>query len=152
MIGKAVYSLLNVSAVTDLTNDISPNQASRNATMPYIVFNEDGTPEHYKDAYGIVYYQLQIDIYAEQTNEGGGGKAACLDISEQVEIILSRYKGTVEGVVIENTVLQNKESLFDPIAEAERVMLTYRVRVKESAPILADGVGYWVIGTTFIVQ
>ena len=151
MIGKAVYSLLNVSAVTNLANDISPNQASRNAVMPYIVFNEQGTPENYKDDYDIVYYNLQIDVYAEQTNAGGGGKAACIAISDEIQTILHRYKGTVENVVIENCVLQDKESLYDPVSEAERIMLTYRVRVKESAPAPNEGIGFMVIGSTFIV-
>ena len=66
MISKAIYSILNVSAITDLVNDISPVIARPNVQFPYIVFNEKGNPEDSKDGYDIINHSVQIDIYTEK--------------------------------------------------------------------------------------
>ena len=144
VIGKAIYSLLNVTSITDLVNDISPMIANRDSSMPYIVFNEEGSPENFKNSYKIVNYDLQVDIYAEKGKDQGGGKFKTIEIYEQVEEVLNRYSGTVEGIEIDTIILTRKQSLIDEQSQAARIILEYNVRVKESPSVAPQEVIHWI--------
>ena len=151
MIGAAIYELLNVTAVTNLVNDISPMIARNGIVSPFIVFNEDGTPENFKGGYGIVNYELMIDVYAKKGRDNAGGKAYLLECYNVIEPILNRYKGTVASVVIDSIYQVSKDVRYDQMSEAARLTIEYKVRVVETVPSFNTGIGTFKVGTTFIV-
>lgn len=135
IIGNAIYSLLSDTSISDLVNDISPDQASRTASMPYIVFSENGIPEDFKNDWSVINHFVTIDIYAAQTNAGGGGREVVSDIANAVEDKLNRYSGIVDGVQIDTITLNSIDFLYDPISEANRCIMSYKVRSRKPKDI-----------------
>ena len=132
MISQAVYELLNVVSITSLaTGGVYPVLAPQGASFPFIVWNEKGTPENFKDGSDITYYDVQIDVYASKGKDGAGGFLLVEQIGDAVISELDRYKGTIGGSVIQQTVLESTEILYDPISEAARQILEFRFRILE---------------------
>tara|TARA_R110000772_G_scaffold67579_2_gene150035 strand:+ start:10445 stop:10897 length:453 start_codon:yes stop_codon:yes gene_type:complete len=149
VIGKALYTLLNVQSITDLTTDISPSVATPEAVFPYIVFNESGSPENDKDGYRVYNHNVQIDIYASRDRDGNGGIEQANTISELIEGIFYMYRGIVAEVDIRGCVLTEKQVIYDSMSQANRIILEFDIReYKAPAP---TGIGYMAIGSTFIV-
>lgn len=148
MIGPAIYELLNVASVTDLVNGVYNSLAPENVTFPYVVFNEQSTPENYKDDYAVVHHDVQIDVYCSKGKDGNGGFSEADTIATNIKTILHRYKGTVSGKVIAQTLFDNEDVVFDPISQAARVILTFRFREDVDN---RSGVGYFIIENTFVV-
>ena len=151
MIGAAIYELLNVTSVTNLVNDISPMIARSGIDAPYIVFNESGIPENFKNGYSVVNYDLRIDAYAKKGRDNSGGKAELVQIYNAVEAILNRYTGIVAGVRIGQIYQQSQEIRYDEMSEAARLTIEYKVRVNTDAIPSNSGIGFMAIQSTFIV-
>tara|TARA_R110000868_G_scaffold389359_1_gene658554 strand:+ start:22 stop:474 length:453 start_codon:yes stop_codon:yes gene_type:complete len=143
MIGAAIYELLNVASVTNLVNDISPMIARSGIDAPYIVFNESGIPENFKNGYSVVNYDLRIDAYAKKGRDNSGGKANLVNIYNAVEAILNRYTGIVAGVRIGQIYQQSQEIRYDEMSESARLTIEYKVRVN------TDAIPVAVFGDTF---
>lgn len=141
MIGAAIYELLNVTAITNLVNDISPMVASNGKVAPYIVFNERGKPEDFKGGYSVVNYDLSIDVYAKKGRDNSGGKAYLFQLYNLIEPIMNRYTGIVAGININSIYQVDQYYRYDEMSEAARLTIEYKVRVNTS-PI-------GVFGTTF---
>ena len=143
MIGAAIYELLNVASVTSLVNDISPMIARSGIQPPYIVFNESGIPENFKNNYSVVNYDLRIDAYAKKGRDNSGGKADLVAIYTAIETILNRYTGIVAGVRIGQIYQQSQEIRYDEMSESARLTIEYKVRVN------TDPIAVAVFGNTF---
>jgi hypothetical protein len=141
VIGKALYTLLNVQSITDLTTDISPSVATPEAVFPYIVFNESGSPENDKDGYRVYNHNVQIDIYASKDRDGNGGIEQANAISELIEDIFYMYRGVVADVDIRGCVLTEKQVLYDSISQANRIILEFDIREYKAPAVTAI---YWI--------
>lgn len=141
MISGAIYKLLNVSPITEAVENISlvVGEQGLNTKYPAIVINETSVPENYKDNYKVINHTVQIDVYCEKTKDGNGGFLQAFEIAEMVENKLNRFSGTV---IVSDTIanyidtiyLEDSENLYDPLSQAARVIMTYRVREASSSP------------------
>lgn len=146
MISQAIYELLSGIGVTAY-----PVIAPQDASYPFIIINEDAEPEDSKDGYDISYYDLQIDVYTEKGKKLSNGVYLSKTISDSIKSVLNRYSGTIGGVNIDTILFADENTFFDSISYATRSLMQYQVRVKHTESI-TTGIGYWQIGTTFIVQ
>ena len=96
--------------------------------FPRIVITERSTPENYKDGYSIINHDVEINIYASKAKDGNGGFLQASNISDAIETILYRYKGTIGGKRIDQTLLSNQEILFDNSSQCARVIMEYSIR------------------------
>lgn len=128
MISGAIASLLNVTAITNLVNDVSPILSPQGVNLPCIVINESASPELYKKGFSVLHHELQIDIYCDKGKDSNGGFLQAETISTQVKNILIYYSGTVAGHTIETITLQNETPLMDNISQEARMILEFKVR------------------------
>jgi hypothetical protein len=128
MIGGAVYQLLNVNDLTSLVAQLNYGIAAQENVFPRVVITESGTPENFKDGYSIVNHDVEINIFASKSKDGNGGFLQANNISTVIENILYRYKGTIGGKRIDQTLLSNKEVLFDNMSQCARVIMEYAIR------------------------
>ena len=110
MIGDAVYALLNVTAITDLVAQLSYGISAQKDLFPRVVITESGTPENFKDGYTITNLDVEINIFASKGKDGNAGFLEASNIADEIETILYRYKGIVNGKVIQQTLLSNTEN------------------------------------------
>lgn len=128
MIGGAIYTILNVPAVTDLVAQLNYGIAAQEDLFPRVVITEQSTPENFKDGFTIINHDVEINIYASKTRDGNGGFLQASNISEAIETLLHRFKGVVSGKRIDQTLLSNAEILFDTSSQCARVIMEYSVR------------------------
>lgn len=128
MIGDAVYILLNVSSVTDLVSQLNYGIAAQKDLFPRVIITESGTPENFKDGYSIINHDVEINIYASKGKDGNAGFLEASNIADAIEAILYRYKGTVNGKDIRQTLLSNTEILFDNQSQCARIIMEYSIR------------------------
>ena len=128
MIGDAVYSLLNVSSVTNLVAQLNYGIAAQKDLFPRVIITESGTPENFKDGYSIINHDVEINIYASKGKDGNAGFLEASNIADEIEAILYRYKGTVNGKDIRQTLLSNTEILFDNQSQCARIIMEYSIR------------------------
>jgi hypothetical protein len=128
VIAPAIYSLLNVSSVTDLVTGIYFTTAPQLKAFPYITFDESGTTENFKDGCSIINHRLQVDIYCSKGKDGNGGFSEASTIADAVQTVLDRQKGTFASINIDQIYLEWQQALYDPMSEAARVILEYNVR------------------------
>ena len=128
MISGAIASLLNVTAITTLVNDVSPILAPQDVTMPYIVINESASPELYKKGFSVLHHELQLDIYCSKGKDANGGFLQAETIATAVKTILLYYAGTVASHTIETIILQNETPILDNISQEARIILELKVR------------------------
>jgi len=128
MIGDAIYSLINVPAVTSLVAQINYGISAQQDLFPRVIITESGTPENYKDGYSIINHDVEINIYASKGKDGNGGFLEASNISDAIETILYRYKGIVNGKEVKQTLLTNTEILFDNTSQCARVIMEYSIR------------------------
>jgi len=128
MIGGAIYQLLNVPDVTNLVEQLNFGLAPQENLFPRIVITERSTPENYKDGYSIINHDVEINIYASKAKDGNGGFLQASNIADMVAFKLYRYKGTIGGKRIDQTLLSNQEILFDNSSQCARVIMEYSVR------------------------
>ena len=128
MIGDAVYALLNVTAITDLVAQLSYGISAQKDLFPRVVITESGTPENFKDGYTITNHDVEINIFASKGKDGNAGFLEASNIADEIETILYRYKGIVNGKVIQQTLLSNTEILFDNTSQCARVIMEYGIR------------------------
>ena len=128
MIGDAVYTLLNVSSVTDLVSQLNYGIAAQKDLFPRVIITKSGTPENFKDGYSIINHDVEINIYASKGKDGNAGFLEASNIADAIEAILYRYKGTVNGKNIRQTLLSNTEILFDNTSQCARIIMEYSIR------------------------
>lgn len=128
MIGDAVYTLLNVSSVTDLVSQLNYGIAAQKDLFPRVIITESGTPENFKDGYSIINHDVEINIYASKGKDGNAGFLEASNIADAIEAILYRYKGIVNGKDIRQTLLSNTEILFDNQSQCARIIMEYSIR------------------------
>ena len=141
MIGQAIYSLLNVSDVTDLVNGIYHTLAPEDVTFPYIIMNEQGVTENFKNNSNIRIHEVQIDVYCAKGKDGNAGFAQADAIRKKIEEKLNRFTGISGGKYIDTIYLEDIQPLFDPISQAARIIMGYRAREVYSED-LADPANY----------
>ena len=151
MIAEAVYTIL--TGATDVTatatGGIHPVRAKETTANPCIVYNIQTDVENDKDGYATIrYHYLQLDIYADI---GTGGYNDANRLKEYCRQALDRYSGTLNDVVIDTILFESTQDLYDDRAGSYRIMCDYRIREKFTEDA-SDGIGVWIIGTTFIVQ
>ena len=134
MIGDAVYSLLNVSAVTSLVAQLNYGISAQEDLFPRVIITESGTPENFKDGYSIINHDVEINIYASKGKDGNAGFLEASNIADAIETILHRYKGTVNGKDIRQTLFSNQEILFDNTSQCARVIMEYSIRQSKVKP------------------
>jgi len=128
MIATAIYNLLNVTAVTNLCNGVFNQTAPQQLDYPYVVFSESNYPELYKRGFQVVHTDLLITVYCSKGKDGNGGFAQAATIAEAVKDILIYYSGTVGSIDIDTIILENERALYDPISEAARIDINFKVR------------------------
>lgn len=128
MIGQAIFSLLNVSTVTDLVEGVYHTLAPEKVSFPYIIMNEQGRTENYKNNSSIRYHEIQLDVYCSKGKDGNAGFAQCDSIGNKIEAVLNRFSGVAGGKYIDTIYLEDSQTLFDPISQAARLIMNYRVR------------------------
>jgi hypothetical protein len=133
MIATAIYELLNVTAITSITNGVFNQTAPQQLAYPYIVFSESNYPELYKRGYKIVHHNLLVTVYCSKGKDGNGGFAQAATIAQAVRNILTYYTGTAAGHNIDTIILETERSLYDPISEAARIDINYKVRENTTA-------------------
>ena len=65
--------------------------------------------------------------------DGNGGFAQAATIAQAVRNILTYYTGTAAGHNIDTIILETERSLYDPISEAARIDINYKVRENTTA-------------------
>jgi len=128
MIAGAIATILNVTAITDLVNDISPILSPQGIQLPCIVINESASPELYKKGYSVLHHELQVDIYAAKGKDSNGGFLQADTIATEVKRLLTYYSGTVASHTIETIILQNEQPLLDNVSQEARIILEFKVR------------------------
>lgn len=149
MITQAIYDLLNVTSITDLVGtNIAPVVATPGIALPWIVFNERGTPEDFKkgadDTHSVISeFTVQVDIYCAKGKDGNGGFFECNTIGDAVKVQLD---GLLEvssgGVLIDQVVLREEQNIYDPISEAARQILEFNFRINTSGHHLQGPLQY----------
>ena len=109
-VGTAVYS----------TRVRSNNLSIAN---PTIVINTGVTPEDSKDGSAIEHSDIQLDVYADTYD-------AAADLADDVRTALDRQSGTTDGVNIATIIFQNRDEFFDDIANKDRIIMDFRLRIK----------------------
>lgn len=132
MIATAIYQLLNVSAITSISNGVFNQTAPQQIDYPYVVFSESNYPELYKRGYSIIHHDLLITVYCSKGKDGNGGFAQAATIAEAVKTLLVYYSGTVASIDIDTIILENERALYDPISEAARIDINLKVREKNT--------------------
>lgn len=129
VITPSIYSLLNVSSITALTNGIYSMQAPQRTNYPIIILNESRTFERFKRGVGITHFDLQLDIYSDKGEEGTAGLKECSIIESAVLALLSYYSGTVAGNKIDTILHESSESFYDIASKKARIMMEFNIRV-----------------------
>lgn len=128
MIAPAIYSLLNVASVTSLVNGVYFTVAPQLKSFPYITFDESGDTENFKDGCTIINHRLQVDVFCSKGKDGNGGFLEANTIATAINLVLDRQKGTFAGINIDQIYLDWQQATYDPMSEAARVILEYKVR------------------------
>lgn len=150
MIGDAIYELLNVASVTDLaTGGIYHTVAPQNASMPYIVFDERGNNENYKNNSQIINHDVTINVYCKKGKEGAGGFLQSRTIGRAINEVLNRASGIYAGLQIDTIYLDESQAIYDPISQAARLIMEYRVR-ENYEQALADPSNYPINVEVFV--
>ena len=124
---KAVYSILvNDSTVTALVGTkIYPTFIPENIIFPAVVYRiTEKQPLDTKDGvYGSV-DTLLIEVY----DKGG---AQTVSIADTIRTALDRYRGTVEGVVIDKIIYEGEsDEMLIPELALFHLSQNYRIRVR----------------------
>lgn len=124
---KAVYSILiNDSNVTALVSTkIYPTFIPENIIFPAVVYRiTEKQPLDTKDGvYGSV-DTLLIEVY----DKGG---AQTVSIADTIRTALDRYRGTVEGVVIDKIIYEGEsDEMLIPELALFHLSQNYRIRVR----------------------
>ena len=124
-LGKAIYSILNVSAVTTLaTGGIFPSRARQGAVAPYLVYRINDVIAHETKGgvSDVDHFFIIIEAYAKTYS-------AVEALSLQVRTTLDGYSGTANGVVVDTIVFEDKSDLFDDNAETYSQEIDFMVRI-----------------------
>jgi hypothetical protein len=114
--------LAAVGAVTALVNTrIYPVERTQGAANPSITYRRVTAPKvsAMGDDTGLTTPRYQVDCYADTYRE-------VEDLSEAVRGALQRWKGTVLGVVVQQTQLLNTQDLSESGAEEKRITMDFR--------------------------
>ena len=151
MIARAIIQLLNVSDVTGLaTSGVHYVTAPQKSSGPYIVFREIATPEHFKNGTKVIENSLELVIVSPKGKDGTEGFLMVETLGDIVHSKLDRVSGLIGGKSIQTIVQQSVDVYYDQISMTAIMEMSYLVRENVTAPI-ADGIGLYKIGTTFIV-
>lgn len=101
---KGIYTLLSGLA----GGRVYALRAPDKAPAPFIIFQRTDSDrwDSMNEASGVVQATIQIDVYAGEFYEAK-------NLAGSVEMILNKYRGTVEGIRIAGISLQNDIDLLD---------------------------------------
>jgi uncharacterized protein DUF3168 len=116
--------LITFPAVNNLVGDrVYPDQAPQNATYPYIVFQRISTPR--ATAMGmdpmLAWPRFQLSILAREDLKTAYENAK--DVVIAARAALRRFKGTQDGVVIQDIMLLDENDIEAPDAEVQGIAL-----------------------------
>lgn len=100
---EAIYSLLQ-----SVEADTYPGVAPPRVDTPYIVFRQiSKVPEHTKDSHSLAdHYRWQVSIFSDSYDEAEQLAASC-------RTALEAYKGKLEGVDIDDIILDDEGYFFE---------------------------------------
>lgn len=124
-IGDVLYNLLSndvdVSAIVG--TNIFPFLAVENVNYPYIVFSQSGLePTNEKDGVSCLdKIEVEIEMYSETLAE-------VEDLADKVRVLLDRYTGTVETLIIQSATFLAEETGYSDIDRVFLKMHSYSFR------------------------
>jgi hypothetical protein len=129
-VGKAIYSILGADAtVTGLLGSgnalrVYPIQAPQNAALPFVVYTKVANdPQDTKDGQAVDHIRIQIDVYASTYSN-------LEDVSAAVDGALNLYRGTANGVVVDEIRYETENDTVEEDETFYRNSVDYLVRIK----------------------
>ena len=133
--GKAIYGLLNVTAINDLIGTriypvVAPNNAS---TFPCIVYEVSSTePVNHKDrlntqadgSKGRIQERVTINIYCS-----GYEYRQVEELENEVRKALDGFRGDVNGVCVDGVILENSSDSYSHDLEIFEKESIYNFRI-----------------------
>lgn len=113
---QAVYTRLTTFAplVALVADRVYPGSATQGAEYPFVTYQRISTPRFH--AMGVdattAGARFQLNVYARTENNTAYGGAKT--VAAQVRAAMRRWKGTVAGVVVQDTMLENEMDLEAP--------------------------------------
>ena len=135
-LSDVIYThLVGVPSVTDITGHgssarIFPVNRTQGTANPSITFQRVTSSKVSAMGVdtGLTGQRYQIDCYADTYRE-------VQDLSEAVRGALQRWRGTVLGVTVQQTVLLNTQDLSEPSAEEHRISMDFMFwHIEETTP------------------
>ena len=119
MTGSVLYSL-----ASDIVH-LYPKRASQGKATPYGTYSKvSDAPTDTKDgASELDVDRWQIDIVTDTYSEG-------VTLSDSLRSKIDRYRGTVQGVVVDKIVFEGERDMYDNDAEKYMRSQDYFIRIK----------------------
>lgn len=129
-IAEAIYSRLNGDATLTgkLNGGIYPYTPSVTPSRPYITYHLvslSERPHAMNDDPPLVVDRYQVDVWADSY-------VKVVDVDNEVQRLLSRYRGTVAGVEIDSILQVDRRDLFEDEPELFRRSVDYEIAWKEA--------------------
>lgn len=127
---EALYARLTAHAglTALIATRVYPKQIPQGAALPAVVFERIAARRHHAmgaDA-GVATPRFRVTAWAR----AAAGKSAyenVKDVAAQVRAALSRFRGTVAGVVIQDVLLEGETDISEPNTEIQGVAQSYDV-------------------------
>lgn len=121
-IDTALYQLLTGGGIAR----VYPPPIPDNPTYPLVTYMQISDPRTYvqEGPDGFVFARFEFDCWATTSS---GARA----LAETLRFILSGYRGTSDGVLIQSAFLLGGPKDYDDEARAHRVIQDYRITFKE---------------------
>lgn len=129
-----LYSrMANFSALAALVGTrINPGMLNQGDALPAVTFRKISGPRVHQMGSdpGIVEARYEVNCWgdAEDNADGFGDIAA---VGAQVVAALSRYGGTISGVVVDHVFLDDEEDVYEPSTMTWRRILDFIVHYRE---------------------
>ena len=129
-----IYSrLVNYAGLLALVSTrINPGMLNQGDTLPAVTFRKISAPRIHQMGSdpGIVTARYEVNCWADaEDNADGFGSMAAVGV--QVVAALSRYSGTIGGVVVDQIFLDDEEDIYEPSTMTWRRILDFIVHYRE---------------------
>ena len=129
-----LYSrLANFAGVSALVGTrIDPGMRNQGDPLPAVTFRciSDVPIHQMGDDPGILTARCQFDCWGN-TEDNADGFGDAVAVAKQVKLALSRYSGTIDGVVVDHIFFDDREDFPEPSTKTWRRSLDFIVHYRE---------------------
>ena len=118
---EAIYSALNVSAITSDLNCAVVNEPTNDQSYPFIQLGEDRVDDYSTKVEAGGEYELNFDIWSQYK-----GSKECKQIMDKIHDLLHDSSISVKGFNLVNIQLDNSDILKDPDGVTRHGVMRFR--------------------------